>query len=317
MKFLHKKTILILFIFFISKSNIVYASIKNSIIAKVGNEIITSFELENKIKTILFFSNQELNQNNVNQVKAQALQSLINSKLMIEELKKYNFNIQNVKTDQYLDDITSKMNLSNAELANLFEIKKIDFATYNEEIKINLTWQQFIYQLYSPKVSIDENQITSELNKVISERKTLEQYNLAEIEVDILDEKKENILIREIKLNIENEGFENTAKKYSISNTALSGGNLGWVNSASLSDAILNELNKLSIGEVTEPMKTLDKILFLKLIEKKEISNLENIDLVKLKKSLVTSASNQIFDMHSKSHLSKKKNLKVIKIINK
>ncbi len=307
MKFLHKKTILILFIFFISKSNIVYASIKNSIIAKVGNEIITSFELENKIKTILFFSNQELNQNNVNQVKAQALQSLINSKLMIEELKKYNFNIQNVKTDQYLDDITSKMNLSNAELANLFEIKKIDFATYNEEIKINLTWQQFIYQLYSPKVSIDENQITSELNKVISERKTLEQYNLAEIEVDILDEKKENILIREIKLNIENEGFENTAKKYSISNTALSGGNLGWVNSASLSDAILNELNKLSIGEVTEPMKTLDKILFLKLIEKKEISNLENIDLVKLKKSLVTSASNQIFDMHSKSHLSKKK----------
>jgi peptidyl-prolyl cis-trans isomerase SurA len=316
MKFLHKKTILILFIFFISKSNIVYASIKNSIIAKVGNEIITSFELENKIKTILFFSNQELNQNNVNQVKAQALQSLINSKLMIEELKKYNFNIQNVKTDQYLDDITSKMNLSNAELANLFEIKKIDFATYNEEIKINLTWQQFIYQLYSPKVSIDENQITSELNKVISERKTLEQYNLAEIEVDILDEKKENILIREIKLNIENEGFENTAKKYSISNTALSGGNLGWVNSASLSDAILNELNKLSIGEVTEPMKTLDKILFLKLIEKKEISNLENIDLVKLKKSLVTSASNQIFDMHSKSHLSKKKNLTVIKIIN-
>ena len=316
MKFLHKKTILILFIFFISKSNIVYASIKNSIIAKVGNEIITSFELENKIKTILFFSNQELNQNNVNQVKAQALQSLINSKLMIEELKKYNFNIQNVKTDQYLDDITSKMNLSNAELANLFEIKKIDFATYNEEIKINLTWQQFIYQLYSPKVSIDENQITSELNKVISERKTLEQYNLAEIEVDILDEKKENILIREIKLNIENEGFENTAKKYSISNTALSGGNLGWVNSASLSDAILNELNKLSIGEVTEPMKTLDKILFLKLIEKKEISNLENIDLVKLKKSLVTSASNQIFHMHSKSNLSKKKNLTVIKIIN-
>jgi len=108
MKFLHKKTILILFIFFISKSNIVYASIKNSIIAKVGNEIITSFELENKIKTILFFSNQELNQNNVNQVKAQALQSLINSKLMIEELKKYNFNIQNVKTDQYLDDIPQK-----------------------------------------------------------------------------------------------------------------------------------------------------------------------------------------------------------------
>ena len=316
MKFLNKKIILKLLIIFISKNNIVYASIKNSIIAKVGNEIITSFELENKIKTILFFSNQELNQKNVNQVKRQALQSLIDSKLMIEELKKYNFDIQGVNTEKYLNDISSKMNLSNAELSNLFEIKKIDFATYNDEIKINLTWQQFIYQLYSPKVSIDESQITSELNKVISERKTLEEYKLAEIEVDILDEKKQDSLIREIKLNIENEGFENTAKKYSISNTALNGGNLGWVSSASLSDTILNELNKLNIGEVSEPLKTLNKILFLKLIEKKEISNLENIDLVKLKKSLVTSASNQIFDMHSKNHLSKKKNLTVIKIIN-
>ena len=81
-------------------------------------------------------------------------------------------------------------------------------------------------------------------------------------------------------------------------------------------DSMRNELNKLNVGEVSEPMRTLNKILFLKLIEKKEISNLENIDLVKLKKSLVTSASNQIFDMHSKNHLSKKKNLTVIKIIN-
>ena len=162
------------------------------------------------------------------------------------------------------------MNLSNADLSNLFEIKKIDFATYNDEIKINLTWQQFIYQLYSPKVSIDENQITSELNKLISERKTLEEYKLAEIEVDILDEKT-RLTYKEIKLNIENEGFENTAKKYSISNTALNGGNLGWVSSASLSDTILNELNKLNIGEVSEPLKTSNKILFLKMIKKRNI----------------------------------------------
>ena len=37
-----------------------YASIKSNIIAKVGNEIITSFELENKIKTTLLLSNREL-----------------------------------------------------------------------------------------------------------------------------------------------------------------------------------------------------------------------------------------------------------------
>lgn len=316
MEFLKKIIILFTITILISIGSIAYGSIKNSIIAKVGNEIITSFELENKIKTILFFSNQNVNQENIDKVKRQALKSLINSKLMVEELKKYNFDTKNANTDQYLKDIASKMSLTNEELIKLFEMRKINFERYIEEIKINLTWQKFIYQLYSSKVSIDENQINNELNKIISEKKTLLEYNLAEIELDILDEKKKESIIEEVKLNITNSGFENTAKKYSISKTSIDGGNLGWVNSASLSDNILNELNNLSEGEVSKPFISSENILFLKLLKKRRISNIENINMEKLKKSLVASASNQIFDMHSKNHLSKKKNLTIIKIIN-
>ena len=50
-----------------------YVSIKSNIIAKVGNEIITSFELENKIKTTLLLSNRELSQSNIDQVKTTLL----------------------------------------------------------------------------------------------------------------------------------------------------------------------------------------------------------------------------------------------------
>ena len=38
----------------------VHSSIKNSIIAKVGDQIITSYELENKIKTTLVFQKNKL-----------------------------------------------------------------------------------------------------------------------------------------------------------------------------------------------------------------------------------------------------------------
>ena len=206
-----KKLILIVFIIIFSLNNFVFAAIKSNIIAKVGNEIITSFELENKIKTLLFFSNREVNQENIDQVKGQALKSLVDTKLMRDELKKYDFNFKNTDVKKYLEDISYKMNISNQELIKLFEIKKIDFEKYVEEIKINLTWQQFIYQLYSAKVSIDEDQISNELNQVIQNRKIIEEYKLAEIEIDILD-KKTNNLVEEIKTNISNNGFEETAK---------------------------------------------------------------------------------------------------------
>ena len=58
-------------IFFISKILLIFcfynssfSSIKNNIIAKVGDEIITSFDLENKIKITLILANQEINQEN-------------------------------------------------------------------------------------------------------------------------------------------------------------------------------------------------------------------------------------------------------------
>ena len=262
MKFFEKKLILIVFIIIFSLNNFVFAAIKSNIIAKVGNEIITSFELENKIKTLLFFSNREVNQENIDQVKGQALKSLVDTKLMRDELKKYDFNFKNTDVKKYLEDISYKMNISNQELIKLFEIKKIDFEKYVEEIKINLTWQQFIYQLYSAKVSIDEDQISNELNQVIQNRKIIEEYKLAEIEIDILDKKKTNNLVEEIKTNISNNGFEETAKKYSISNTALDGGDLGWVSSTSLSDIIIRELDNLNEGEVSDPIFSSDKILF-------------------------------------------------------
>ena len=57
------------------------ASVENKIIANVGDKIISSYELKTKIKLLLFLSNQELNQDNINTTKAIAINSLINYKL--------------------------------------------------------------------------------------------------------------------------------------------------------------------------------------------------------------------------------------------
>ena len=47
-------------------NNYAKAAVKNEIIVNVGNQIITSYELKNKIRTYLFLGGIELNQENVN-----------------------------------------------------------------------------------------------------------------------------------------------------------------------------------------------------------------------------------------------------------
>ena len=79
---LFKITIKFFFIILILNSNLL-AQNKTKIIAKVGSEIVTSFELENKIKTTLFLAGENLSQKNIDSIKNVTMTSLINLKLKI------------------------------------------------------------------------------------------------------------------------------------------------------------------------------------------------------------------------------------------
>jgi hypothetical protein len=83
-----------------------FSSIKNNIIAKVGNEIITLIELENKINTTLILTNQQINQENINKIKTLSLKRLIDLKIKKSEIKKYNLNINESAIQSHMQRIS-------------------------------------------------------------------------------------------------------------------------------------------------------------------------------------------------------------------
>ena len=66
-------------IFLSLQSEYLLAKINNSIIVKVGNEIVTALDVENEIKTILVLKKLDFTQENINRSKDFAVRSLIKS----------------------------------------------------------------------------------------------------------------------------------------------------------------------------------------------------------------------------------------------
>ena len=132
------------------------------------------------------------------------------------------------------------------------------------------------------KNSLEESQILGDLNLIISKNDELEEFKLSEIEVNFVDSNQKT-LIDEIKNYIKNFNFEEAARKYSLTTTALEGGNLGWINSAGMSEKLLNKVKKMKIDETSEPIISTNKILFLKLIDRRIVKNPEKLDIEKLK----------------------------------
>ena len=72
------KLFFFLFVFFSLFQN-VFSNINDKILAKVGNEIVTNFDVINEINTILALSNKKADQNELKTLQAIAFSSLKNS----------------------------------------------------------------------------------------------------------------------------------------------------------------------------------------------------------------------------------------------
>ena len=73
-----------------------------------------------------------------------------------------------------------------------------------------------------------------------------------------------------IKENIEKEGFSSTASKYSISTSALNGGEIGWINSESLNNNLRSKIIDLEKGMISQEIVNADSLFFFKVLEKRK-----------------------------------------------
>ena len=311
------KLVILVMTFFVFGNN-VYAEIKNSIIAKIGNEIITNFDIENKIKTNLYLSGEEINQQNVNKIKAVTLKSLINLKLKSNEVKKHSLITNDQAIAQYLDTIANNLNLSRVDLINQFKIYEIDYDQFVEDVKTEFLWQRLVARTYLDRIKVNEDQINFELKEILEKENkntSVVEYNLSEIEIIFETSKEEIDLKNKIDDDIKKIGFKKAAIKYSTSSTALNGGLIGWINSNLLSSIYSNVVKNLQIGQVSQPIKKGNTITFLKLNDRKEFEKPQNIDLEQLKASIENNKKNELLNLYSSSHLSKIKNITLIEFL--
>jgi peptidyl-prolyl cis-trans isomerase SurA len=302
MKLIKTKIFFFLFLFFFSEN--LKANIDNTIILRIENKIVTKYELKNKILSSLIISGKEINQDNINKLKKQSLDALINSTLKFIELEKYNYKDDPNRINEYLKSISNN-NID--ELKNKFNNYKLDYNLFLDDIKTQFKWQKLIYNIYSDKIDINENSVEEEALKIINKVSRLEEINISEIEILLNGDEKDADIISNLFILIKDQGFETVALENSIAASASKKGNLGWINLESLNSQFSEIIKNLTIGEISKPIRRQNSIIIFKLNDKR-ITKKKDINLEQLKKNLVNQKKNELFNLYSSSHLSKLKN---------
>tara|TARA_B100000242_G_scaffold86501_1_gene57863 strand:- start:2532 stop:3458 length:927 start_codon:yes stop_codon:yes gene_type:complete len=303
-----KKIIFLIYFFLLVNSSHTLVNAQSNIVVKVENEIITNYDIKNKILSSLYLANQPINQENINKVKENALNSCIQNKLKKIELSRFDIKNDSKQVSNYIRSITSR---DMEYLKKEFNKNEIDFDLFLDEVETQVKWQKLIFNIYSKKINLNEELIDKEISKIMKESLMLKEFKLAEIEIPKNNNEIDKNNIIQIKKEINEIGFEKTALRYSISPSSNNNGEIGWVNEKSLSEKILKIIKDFKIGEISEPIPKQESFLFLKLIDMK-ISQIEDINKFKLKENLIKQKKNELFELYSRSHLSKLKNTSLI-----
>lgn len=199
------KIVFLIFAFALSFFSISNAEIKNSILVKVGNEIITSLDLRNEILTSLIVNKIDINQENIDASKNLAIKNLINKKIKRIEITKYQITDYN-KNDlqKYLTNISNLFETNSSGLKKLFETNNIDYDTFVYNYETELLWNTLIFRIYSNQTNINIIEVENELEKIKNDKADLDPEEIKKQIINTKKQEKLNLFSRSHFSNLEN-----------------------------------------------------------------------------------------------------------------
>ena len=278
----------------------VETSIEDGLFVTIGNRAITKLDVVNEIKIILILNNMSYSDDNRKILQDMAVKSIIKRNVREIEISKHDF-LEFSENDliNKLNKLADNLNMDINTLKNICITNELDFSIIEDQIKTELLWNSLIFYLYRNRISVNFEEIEEQL-KLSQNRKEISEFLISEIVLKSVEKDKLESKIEEIKNKITIEGFENVAMNLSISQTAVKGGDLGWVNENEISKKFRSKIINTPIGSLSEPIFINEGILIFKVRDRRKLKN--KLNLEELKNQLVNLEKSKILNMYSISH---------------
>ncbi len=304
----NKITFLICFVFCMFILNTSHSK-ENKILIKIDNNIVTSQDILDEIKYLKIVNQEILDKVNGSEIYEVAKNSLLREKIKEIELLKHINKIE--IEEEYLNTILisyfKKYNInSESEFEEYFFKYGLEPKNIKKKLTIEILWNQLIYEKFYKNIKIDKNSI----KKKISNSKNVNEYLLSEIVFNVEGTENSNEKYLKIKNSINNSSFSEAALFFSVSSTANTGGNLGWIKETSIDKKILKYINTIDIGDFTMPITIPGGFLIIKIRDKK-VSKVQN-DVKKEFDLTVKKLTNDQLNQFSNIYFNKiKKNIQI------
>jgi peptidyl-prolyl cis-trans isomerase SurA len=267
------------------------------IVAVVNNEVITQFELSERIGRIL----KELAQRGTplpprEQLERQVLERMILDKVQLQLARDTGLRVDDLDLDRTIGRIAEGNNMSLTEFRGRLEKDGIPFDKFREDVRTEIVLSRLREREVDNKITVAESEIDNFLadQTGTAAKGAPVEYNVAHILVRVPEqarpdqlEQQRNRALEVVKRLRGGADFAQVAAVYSDAPDALRGGAMGWRAQDRLPELFVEALAKLQPGDVSDVLRSPAGFHVLKLIDRRGAAALREVEQVHVRHILV------------------------------
>ena len=268
--------------------------LNESVAALINDDIISTDDLQQRMRLMILTSGVRPTPDALQQIEQEALSSLTDEHLEMQELLKVQKRQKDNKSsliasDKDVDDeittLARQNNLTYTQLKASFAAANVDLQSLREQVRVQVSWQRLVGGMYGSRIRIADDQVAAELRS-LNAAASQPQYLVSEILVDSAraggESQAETGAEQLIAQMQKGAPFPAVARQFSSAPTAANGGDAGWVSAAQEPPEVAKVLDSLRPGQLSAPIHATDGVYIIYLRDKQAAANQTLVTLKQL-----------------------------------
>ena len=241
-----------------------------SIFATVNNDPISIYDLIQRSNLFSVSSKIPINEQFETNILPDLISGYIDEIIKRQEIKRLGITVSNEQIQNIVSEIEKENGFEKGKFKGYLKDNKTDISILEKQLETSIGWRQLVSNKFRNQVIIQDSEVETILTKLKSSIGK-EEFLIEQIFLSFEDKKENEVLnnIRNLHKQVTSGGdFISISKQFSDSFGGKVG-NIGWISELDLDPKIVNEVKKIEIKKLSQPLKGDNGYFIIKVIDKK------------------------------------------------
>ena len=246
------------------------------IVAVVNGDVISEGDVENRAKLFALSAGVANTPDMLARLRPQVTRQLIDERLRLQEIQRRHVNVTDKEIAAAIHEVETRNNMPADALRHKLESDGVSFRTLVDQVRVQLGWLRVIRDQLGDAATITPTEV-AEQRRILASQTGKPQYRVSEIFIPADtpahasdSEKFAETVIKQLRSGAP---FAVVAAQFSQSQTALEGGDLGWVEPNELDPEIAHIVAQMPVGAISNPVRVPGGYDIVTLRAKREIGH--------------------------------------------